>query len=204
MDPFTSFLQHQNEMLVLMATGGLLTSLTGATGLGDGTSNAHEATWDSIVGRDAVVVGDAINRGVATSILNAAFPGRPHLAQFILEREEAPTPTEVFEAAGKAYTAGYLVDKAQLEERSGFKLEKIEVQAPMGGYSSVMNSETAVVERSRKAGGDSRHGEAGENGLKAVDAPTGGLKDEKAVERILEGFADTIEKMMGEEVTKTK
>ena len=143
-DPFTSFLQHQNEMLVLMSTGGMLTSLTGATGLGDGTSNAHEATWESIVGRDAVVVGDALNRGVANPILDAAFPGKPHLAQFILERAEAPTAAEVFDAAGKAKLAGYTVDQAQLQERSGYKLERSE--APMAsGLSTGAASETPAA-----------------------------------------------------------
>ena len=92
LDPFSDFLQHQNEMLVLMATGGLLTSLTGATGIGDGTSNAHEATWDSIVGRDAVVVGDGINRGVATPILNAGIPwATASLPNSYSNAPEAPT-----------------------------------------------------------------------------------------------------------------
>lgn len=193
LDPFSDFLQHQNEMLVLMATGGLLTSLTGATGIGDGTSNAHEATWDSIVGRDAVVVGDGINRGCATPILNAAFPGQPHLAQFVLERTEAPTADEVFEAAGKARVAGYVVNQAQLEERSGYKLERVELQPEQpGGYSSIFNADTAEPNRRRTANADLRGGKTGENAPKAKEAPAEGETPSDALTRSLDDYADAL------------
>lgn len=191
-DPFSAFLAHQNEMLVLMATGGMLTSLTGASGFGDGNSSAHEKTWESIVGRDAVVVGDAINRGAAGPILDAAFPGRPHLAQFVLEREEAPTPTEVFEAAGKAYVAGYTIDQAQLEERSGYKLVKNAPVGQPGGFTTMANSETPIE----------RRGKTRENASSDSSASAEGKTGETHTTRILEALADELVDMTSEAMAK--
>ena len=81
-DPFTAFLDHQQRLIVLMATGGMLTSLTGATGIGQGATDAHEETWRTIVRRDAAAVATALNRTVTDTLLDRAFPGRPHLAAF--------------------------------------------------------------------------------------------------------------------------
>ena len=122
-DPFTAFLDHQQRLIVLMATGGMLTSLTGATGIGQGATDAHEETWRTIVRRDAAAVATALNRTVTDTLLDRAFPGRPHLAAFDFETEPAPGPAEVFDLAAKAVQAGYRVTQAELQERTGYALE---------------------------------------------------------------------------------
>ena len=122
-DPFTAFLDHQQRLIVLMATGGMLTSLTGATGIGQGATDAHEETWRTIVRRDAAAVATALNRTVTDTLLGRAFPGRPHLAVFDFETEPAPGPAEVFDLAAKAVQAGYRVTQAELQERTGYALE---------------------------------------------------------------------------------
>ncbi len=127
-NPFKEFLEHQQQLVVLMATGGMLTSLTGATGIGQGASDAHEETWRMIVRRDAAAIATAINRGVTDAILDRCFPGKPHLAQFDFETEPAPGPDEVFDIAAKAVASGYRVTRDELEERTGFHLEVPETQ----------------------------------------------------------------------------
>ena len=122
-DPFTAFLDHQQRLIVLMATGGMLTSLTGATGIGQGATDAHEETWRTIVRRDAAAVATALNRTVTDTLLDRAFPGRPHLAAFDFETEPAPGPAEVFDLAAKAVQAGWRVTQAELQERTGYALE---------------------------------------------------------------------------------
>lgn len=121
-NPFKEFLEHQQQLVVLMATGGMLTSLTGATGIGQGATQAHEETWRTIVRRDAVTIATLLNRTVTDALLDRAFPGRPHLAQFDFETEPKPSAGEVFDLAAKAVQAGYQVDKAELEERTGYRL----------------------------------------------------------------------------------
>lgn len=124
-NPFKDFIHNQRELVVLMSTGGMLTSLTEA-GSGTLAGNAHADTWAEIRRMDSAKIGSVINRDLAGRILDRAFPGKPHLAYFAFATEAVPSPGEVFDDAGKARTAGYLVDKAQLEEMTGYKLEKIE------------------------------------------------------------------------------
>ena len=126
-NPFKDFIHNQRELVVLMSTGGMLTSLTEA-GSGTLAGNAHADTWAEIRRMDSAKIGSVINRDLAGKVLDRAFPGKPHLAYFAFATEAVPSPGEVFDDAGKARTAGYLVDKAQLEEMTGYKL--IEQTAP--------------------------------------------------------------------------
>ena len=121
-NPFKEFLEHQQQLVVLMATGGMLTSLTGATGIGQGATQAHEETWRTIVRRDAGLIATALNHTITDPLLDRAFPGRPHLAAFDFETDPSPTPAEIFDLAAKAVQAGYQVTQEELEERTGYRL----------------------------------------------------------------------------------
>jgi len=131
-NPFAEFLRHQQELTVLLATGGLLTTLT-APGSGTLAGEAHLDTWRAVVARDIRAVARAVNRTVTRRLLAARFPGRPVLARFEFDPDPAPSADEVFETAAKAKAAGYLVDRADLEERTGYSLVKDE-SAPLPGF----------------------------------------------------------------------
>lgn len=121
-DPFTGFLDHQQKLIVLMATGGLLTSLA-ESGSGTLAGGAHEDSWNTIVRRDSRHVANAINRQIAERLLAKKFPGDPMLAEFAFATEAPENAADIFETAGKAVTAGYRVSQKDLETRTGFKLE---------------------------------------------------------------------------------
>ena len=154
-DPFTAFLDHQQRLIVLMATGGMLTSLTGATGIGQGATDAHEETWRTIVRRDAAAVATALNRTVTDTLLDRAFPGRPHLAAFDFETEPAPGPAEVFDLAAKAVQAGYRVTQAELQERTGYALEAAQDAGgvPAFGALPFANRESLIANRAASRDG---------------------------------------------------
>jgi len=139
-NPFKDFIKNQRELIVLMSTGGLLTSLT-ESGSGTLAGGAHSDTWAEVRRMDSAKIGSVINRTLADAILDRAFPGRPHLAYFAFDTEAVPSPGEVFDDAAKAKASGYLIDKADLEERTGYRLVKDEstVSAPVG--SPFMNRE---------------------------------------------------------------
>ncbi len=120
-NPFEAFLRHQQELTVMMATGGILTTLA-APDSGALAGGAHEATWRTITGRDACVTARAVNRTATRRLLGAKFPGRPMLAKFELGTEKKPSPSDVFDDAVKSKQGGYLIAQADLEERSGYKL----------------------------------------------------------------------------------
>ena len=82
--------------------------------------------WREIVARDGVKIAEALNRDLFRRYLELEFPGRPMAAKFVLSNEKKQTAEEVADLAGKLKTAGYLVDQAELEEKVGYKLEKVE------------------------------------------------------------------------------
>ncbi|HOQ60936.1 MAG TPA: DUF935 family protein [Vicinamibacterales bacterium] len=153
-DPFTAFLDHQQKLIVLMATGGLATSLETAQGLGSGTSDAHSDTWRAVWLRDSIVISDALNRGPTRLLLDRAFPGLPHLAYFAFDAEPARSPGEIFDDAGKARAAGYTIDRAQLEEKTGYTLIPYEAPTAPAIVGSVLHRRDpeaeAEAERPRK------------------------------------------------------
>lgn len=129
-DPFTAFIEHQQRLVVLMATGGTLTSLAEAD-TGSLAGGAQMEVWTQIVRRDAQLIGAALNRALFRPYLESKFPGRPICANFELGLEEETSAEETADLAVKIKSAGYTVDQAQLEEKTGLKLEK--EQPPVGG-----------------------------------------------------------------------
>ena len=126
-DPFTAFIEHQEKLIVLMATGGTLTSLAQAD-TGSLAGGAQMDVWEQIVQRDGVVISAALNRDLFIPFLRERFPGEPIMAHFEIGKEDEPSATEAADLAGKLKTAGWRVDQSQLEEQTGFKLEREEVK----------------------------------------------------------------------------
>jgi hypothetical protein len=147
-NPFDAFIRHQQELIVIAATGGTLTTLASPTGIGGGASGAQENVWRSIVRRDVRAAGDAIDAALTARILAPLFPGKPALARFEFATEERPTAAAVFEEAAKARSAGYTVDMAELSEETGWTLAPYEA-APAAAAAAPV--QTAL----NKAGGES-------------------------------------------------
>lgn len=150
-NPFKDFIHNQRELTVLMATGGLLTSLA-QSGSGTLAGGAHSDTWAEVRRMDSSKIASALNAQIVKPLLARAFPGRPQLAYFDFDTEATPSPGEVFEDAAKARSAGYLIDQAELEEKTGYKLVR-EVQGNGNegtGNGLSLNKESGV--RSQKLG----------------------------------------------------
>ena len=138
-DPFSAFIEHQEKLIVLLATGGTLTSLA-ESGAGTLAGNAQMDVWQQIVARDAEIIGEAIHRTLVVPFLKMHFPGQAPAVKFELGHEEEQSAGDIFDLAAKAKTAGYIVEKGQLEERTGFILEK---DAAMGGFEMMNSTEDA-------------------------------------------------------------
>lgn len=152
-NPFKDFIHNQRALVVLMSTGGLLTSLTEA-GSGTLAGGAHSDTWAEVRRMDSAKIGSVLNRTLADTILDRAFPGRPHLAYFAFDTEAVPSPGEVFDDATKAKNAGYLIDQADLEERTGYKLVKDEAPAPQPGAPLFNKAPIETTPRKKNSGSD--------------------------------------------------
>lgn len=136
-DPFSLFLEHQEKQIVLMATGGTLTSLAQAD-TGSLAGGAQMDVWRQIVARDVTVISSAINRALVRPFLEAAYPGKPIAADFKIEAVEKPGKKETADLAVALRNAGYTIDQGELEEAVGFKLEKTEMPSePVAGGMSL-------------------------------------------------------------------
>jgi len=212
-NPFCDYLKHQQELIVLMATGGLLTSLT-ESGSGTLAGGAHEDTWESVVRRDSRVIAEAFNRRVAADLLDRAFPGRPRLARFAFETSPAPSAGEVFDVAVKAAGAGWRVTARDLRERTGYELEPAPAvqTAPGGGLFAANKRQTPLqtngtpLQNGDGSGDVSREGSGGEAPQIASyeAAAVSALAEARArdlapvIDRLLDALGETDEAAMRE------
>lgn len=173
-DPFSAFIEHQERLIVLMATGGTLTSLAQAD-TGALAGGAQMDVWRQIVSRDVSAISSAVQRGLVVPFLRAAFPGREVCAEFRIEGDERPTKKETAELAATLRSAGYTVDQKELEEAVGFKLVKDAIPAPGGVFPN-------------KASGVAAHGQEPRTDL--TDSLNDALEEEMA-RTMAEGLTET-------------
>ncbi len=122
-NPFLDFIQHQEKLVVLLSTGGTLTSLAEA-GSGTLAGNAQMDVWEQIVSRDAKIIGNVIDNKIFRPYLQTLFPGKPIVAHFELGHDSELDPSEMFALAAQAKTAGYVIRQDVLEEETGYALDK--------------------------------------------------------------------------------
>ena len=128
-DPFSVIIEHQEKLLVLMATGGTLTSLAQAD-TGSLAGGAQMDVWKEIVRRSANVIAGALHRALLLPFLRAAFPVEEPMVRFALGKAAKPAPSELLQMAATAKTAGYVISQTDLESGTGLKFEKVPTGAP--------------------------------------------------------------------------
>ena len=122
-DPFSAFIRHQDEKIVLLSTGGTLTSLAQAD-TGALAGGAQMDVWREIVVKDAKAIEGAVMRALVLPFLERKFQGRPCAIDFTFDRTKKLTAKESAEVAVALKNAGYLVVQSELEAATGFTLEK--------------------------------------------------------------------------------
>ena len=149
-DPFSNFIEHQEKLIVLMATGGTLTSLAQAD-TGSLAGGAQMDVWREIVSRDVAAISAVVNRALVRPFLEQKFPGKEIACEFKIEASEKPGKKETAELAATLKNAGYTIIQSELEEAVGFSLEKSEI-APAPSTPFLNKS----VPPSVPAGGDAK------------------------------------------------
>lgn len=195
-NPFTEYFAHQERLIVLMATGGLLTSLA-ESGSGTLAGGAHQKSFDAIVARDSRFVAQAVNRSAAKRLLAARFPGRPALAYFDFETDPPPGSAEILDDAAKAVTAGYRIARADLEERTGYTLEDVPASSPSTPPSSFSTQPSTFLNKAAELLSDAKGNRLADASreavLKALDADLQPLRD-----RIATALQAPDDKLQGE------
>ena len=121
--PFLEHIDYIDRQITLAATGGLLTMLA-ESGSGTLAGNAHSDTFLQIARSDAALLSGLFQEQFDTPLLREYFPDQPILAYFEFAPPAADEVSRVVKDAVELAKAGVRMDLAELEEKTGYKLER--------------------------------------------------------------------------------
>jgi len=143
--PYFERIDYADKQIVMAATGGLLTMLT-QSGSGTLAGNAHSETLIGLARADASKISEVFQRSFDRDILHAFFPGQPTAVYFQFDLPQPQeTLAEIIEAASGLSWGGYRIEKGQLEEKLGMKLEFIDPQQNAAPPQEIMQPEPAPM-----------------------------------------------------------
>lgn len=135
--PFKEYIDAGKEDVVLAGTGGKLTMLSDATGIGSGASDAHSDVFDDLAQGEGMSVSETLQRDFDKQELEQEFPGEKHVAYFELAVEDTEDVSELFSNVESAERSGYQTDTDEISERAGMKLTRKEVSGSGDGSSKM-------------------------------------------------------------------
>jgi phage gp29-like protein len=147
--PFKEFIDAEKEDVVLAGTGGKLTMLNEATGIGGSQGEVHDDAFDDIAQDEAIEISEIFQRQFDEAELERQFPGQPRCVYFEICAKEEEERTSVITNAKTLKDAGWKMETEQLEELTGYELE--EVETPVAG---VYDARSLDDQRSQAAAAD--------------------------------------------------
>jgi phage gp29-like protein len=153
--PFQPHLEYQNMELVLAGTGGKLTMLSDATGIGQGASGAHEQVFQDIAEAEGEEICEILRAQIDGPELKRRGFERP-LVEFALEVMKAEDKERNANILGAIAAAGYRTSDEQASE-----MLEMEVHSVMGGageengdmYSEAEGEETETTRSPERSAG---------------------------------------------------
>ena len=113
-DPFSEYIQHQMEMISILATGGTLMTIGGSTGLGSDLARVQQESFNSLVNQDCKRISNAISNSVVTKICEELGLGDVKCRFTFIEDDE--------------YTADNYLDMAIKLNGLGMKIDPVELK----------------------------------------------------------------------------
>lgn len=152
--PFKEHLDYQNMELILAGTGGKLTMLSDATGIGAGASPAHEQVFAEIAEAEGEEICEVLRAQIDEPELKRRGFERP-LVEFSLEVMKAEDKEKNANILGAIAAAGYRTTDEQASE-----MLEMEVKSVMGGGGGMPGAEGegdlfgGAAEEPQPAGGE--------------------------------------------------
>lgn len=128
--PYKEYLDAKKEEVVLAGTGGKLSMLNEATGIGGSQGDVHDAAFDDLAEAEAMQISECFNRQFDDEELDLQFPGQPHLAYFCLQAKEIEDRQKLVADVVALKNAGWAVKSEQLEEKTGLEFDDEEEAPP--------------------------------------------------------------------------
>lgn len=127
---FEPWLRYLAEKLVLAGTGGKLTMLNDAVGIGGGQSGTHAETFRTLARAEAQEISEIFQRQLDAPYLEAHYPGVPVLAYFELCFREQQDTSAYIDDLAKLAAAGYRVPADEVARKTGYPVELAPPPAP--------------------------------------------------------------------------
>lgn len=116
-DPFTSYIQHQMEMISILATGGTLMTIGGSTGLGSDLARVQQESFNSIVNQDCKRISNAVTQCVVSKCVKQLYGDNANtLVRFTFVEDDEYTANDYLDMATKLNALGVKLDTSKLKE----------------------------------------------------------------------------------------
>lgn len=116
-DPFTSYIQHQMEMISILATGGTLMTIGGSTGLGSDLARVQQESFNSIVNLDCKRIANAMTNCVVKKCVKHLYGGNADsLVRFTFVEDAEYSANDYLDMAMKLNSLGVRLDPVKLKE----------------------------------------------------------------------------------------
>lgn len=116
-DPFSAYIQHQMEMIAILATGGSLGTIGGSTGLGSDLASQQDQQFQSLVNQDCKKISNAITEVIVKKCVKTIFgPKADSKVRFTFIEDDEYSIQEYLDIASKLVGIGVKIDTAKLKE----------------------------------------------------------------------------------------
>ena len=106
-DPFSAFCQHQMEVIAILATGGTLNTIGGATGLGSNLADVQNDQFNKLVRKDIRKIEKAMTKVVGVVAKGLGLSPQGLKFNFVSDEDDTK---EVLEVADKMKGLGLTID----------------------------------------------------------------------------------------------
>ena len=121
-DPFSEYVNHQMEMIVLLACGEKMTTLGGATGLGSNLADVQTQEFNNLVNYDCKRISNAMTRCAVTKCVRKMFNTDEVKCRFSFVEDENISIKEYLEYATTLQQLGGTIDLQKLKELTKFDI----------------------------------------------------------------------------------
>lgn len=115
-DPFTSFIEHQMELIAIISLGSSLATIGGSTGLGSNLAEVQNDQLISLINRDCKRIANTITSCAVKKCIDRYFPGQQMKVRFSFVENDQIKPEEYIGMAERVKALGLSIDVQKLKE----------------------------------------------------------------------------------------
>lgn len=123
-DPFSAFCQHQMEMIAILATGGSLSTIGGATGLGSNLADVQNDQFQQLISYDCKRIQNAMSAVAVRKAIYDILGESSILCRFEFVENDNTTAEQYLEMASKLAAIGVPLNLSELKKLTNLSFIK--------------------------------------------------------------------------------